>query len=81
VGTYEIHRLSGPGVIALTVTLEDGGLKLSIAGGPGQPMTPLSETSFTGFGGRVEFGKDENGEVTHLMVRLAEGDFRANRKK
>jgi len=59
VGTYEVLR-PGRELVPLTVTLEDGGLKLSIAGGPGQPMTPLSETSFTGFGGRVEFGKNDN---------------------
>ena len=79
VGTYEV--LGPRGLVSLTVTLEDGGLKLSIGGGPGQPMTPLSETSFTGFGGRVEFAKDDSGEVTHMMIRIAEGDIRADKKK
>jgi hypothetical protein len=64
----------------VTIRLEDGGLKIGIAGAPGQPMTPLSETSFTGVGGRVEFVKNDSGEVTHMMVRVAEGDIRANRK-
>jgi hypothetical protein len=79
VGTYEV-LLPGRDLVSLNVTLEDGGLKLGIAGTPGQPMTPLSETSFSGLGGRVEFVKNDSGEVTHMMVRVAEGDIRANRK-
>jgi hypothetical protein len=43
-------------------------------------MTPISQTTFTGFGGRIEFGKDDKGEVTHFTVKIAEGDFRASRK-
>ena len=43
-------------------------------------MTPISETTFAGFGGRLEFAKNDKGEVTHFIVKAAEGDFRANRK-
>jgi hypothetical protein len=84
VGTYELPNtfgFPGPEVLTLNVVLEDGGLKVSFNGGPNLPLTPLSETSFTGFGGRVEFAKDDTGKVTHMVVRIAEGDFRANRKK
>ncbi|MBZ5677731.1 MAG: hypothetical protein LAP61_26090 [Acidobacteriia bacterium] len=84
VGGYEVNAkdFGIPGVekLLLQVALEDGVLKFGMGDGPKQPMTPISETIFTGFGGRVEFGKDDKGEVTHLTIRAAEGDFRANRK-
>jgi hypothetical protein len=44
-----------------------------VGDGPKQPMTPLLETSFTGVGGRVEFGKNDKGEVTHIVFRIAGG--------
>jgi hypothetical protein len=85
VGTYELRSkdagIPGPELVPLNVVRRDGGLKLSFAGGPELPITPLSETSFAGAGARFEFGKNESGEVTHLIFRVAEGDFRANRKK
>jgi hypothetical protein len=85
VGTYELNAkelgIPGPDVLPIKVVLEDGVLKLGMGDGPKQPITPLSETTFTGFGGRIEFGGNEKGGVTHFMVRIAEGDFRANRKK
>ena len=43
-------------------------------------MIALSEVTFTGFGGYIDLGKNDQGEVDHLVVRLAEGDYRANRK-
>jgi hypothetical protein len=36
---------------------------------------------FTAFGTHFEFGKNDKGEVTHLIIRAAEGDLRADRKK
>ena len=85
VGIYEFPAkdagLSGAELVPLNVVLEDGGLKTSFAGGPKLPLTPLSETSFAGAGLRFEFGKNETGAVTHMMVRVAEGEFRANRKR
>ena len=83
-GSYEFNAkelgIPGPEKLLLKVALEDGVLKLGMADGPKQPMTPISETTFTGFGGRLEFGKDDSGKVTHLTIKIAEGDFRANRK-
>ena len=84
VGNYEVNGkdFGIPGVekLLLKVALEDGVLKLGMGNGPGQPMTPLSETTFTGFGGRIEFGKDGNGQATHFIIQIAEGDIRADRK-
>jgi hypothetical protein len=83
-GSYEFNAkelgIPGPEKLLLKVALEDGVLKLGMGDGPKQPITPISETTFTGFGGRLEFGKDDKGEVTHLTIKIAEGDFRANRK-
>jgi hypothetical protein len=85
VGVYELPSkdagIPGPELVPLNVVLKDGALKLSLAGGTERPLTPLSETSFVGGGLRIEFGKNDSGEVTHLVVRAAEGDIRANRKK
>ena len=84
-GSYEFRAkelgIPGPDVMEFRVALEDGVLKVGLGGGPKQPMTPLSETSFTGVGGRIEFGRDDRGEVTHMVFRIADGDFRADRKK
>ena len=43
-------------------------------------MIALSEVTFTGFGGYIDLGKNDQGEVDHLVVRLAEVDYRAKRK-
>ena len=84
VGSYELNAkelgIPGPEKLLLKVTLEEGVLKLGMGDSPGQAMTPISQTTFTGFGGRIEFGKDDKGEVTHFTVKIAEGDFRASRK-
>jgi hypothetical protein len=80
VGNYEFiaKELGFSNPIPLKVALEDGVLKLGIADGPKQPMAAISETTFTGFGGHIEFGKDDKGE--YFIVKIAEGDFRANKK-
>jgi hypothetical protein len=85
VGAYEFNAkeigVPGPEILLFQISLEDGKLGFSVGDGPKQPMTALSETTFTGVGGIVEFGKNERGEVTYLVMKIAEGDFRANRKK
>ena len=40
-------------------------------------MIALSEVTFIGCGGYMDF---DQGEVDHLVVRLAEVDYRAKRK-
>jgi hypothetical protein len=44
-------------------------------------MVALSDTHFTKSGTHFEFGKNDKGEVTHLIIRLAERDVLADRKK
>lgn len=84
VGNYEVNAkdFGIPGVekLLLKVSLEEGVLKLGMGNAPGQPMTPVSETEFTGFGGRVEFAKNDQGNVTHFIIKIAEGDIQASRK-
>ena len=84
VGSYEVNAkdFGIPGVekLLMKITLEEGALKLGMGDAPGQPMTPVSETEFTGFGGRIEFVKNDTGKVTHFIIKIAEGDIRAERK-
>jgi hypothetical protein len=63
------------------IALVDGGLTLTRLGIANAPMTALSETTFTAGGGYAEFGKNDKGEATYLIIRVAEGDLRADRKK
>jgi hypothetical protein len=63
--------------LSLKVDLEDGVLKLGIADGPNEPRVPLSEITFSGFGGYIDFA--ENGG--YPTIRIAEGDFRSNCSK
>ena len=79
VGTYERQIPRGPQEIK--VALEDGGLTLSFAGGPTWRATAHSETIFTAFGTRYEFGKNDKGEVTHFLMIDGSGEWRAQRKK
>jgi len=82
-GHYDLRakELTGVDLVPLTVAFEDGVLKLGIVDAPGETMVSLSEKTFTGFGGYIDFGKNEKGEVTNLVIRIAEGDFRADRRK
>jgi hypothetical protein len=84
VGSYELNAkalgIPGPEIMVIKVIVEDGVLKLGMGDGPKERMTPLSETLFTGFGGRLEFGKNDRGDVTHFTIKIAEGDFQAKRK-
>jgi len=83
VGTYELRakELTSVDLLELKIALEGGELRLGVADGPKQAMVPLSEVTFTGFGGYVDFGKNEKGETTYVVIRMAEGDFRANRRQ
>jgi hypothetical protein len=78
VGTYEWQSPRGPQEIK--VALEDGELALSALGQTSR-MTALSETTFTAIGTYFEFGENDKGEITYLIIRAAEGELRADRKK
>ena len=58
-----------------------GALTLGVGTAPPRPLTALSETIFTSFGTHFEFGKNEKGEVTHLILIAAEGNLRGDRKR
>jgi hypothetical protein len=81
VGTYMFNAkdFGVPGLefVPILVALEEGGLQLGFGNGPKQPMIALSETTFTGVGGQVEFSKDDKGQF--MIIHIAEGDFRGNR--
>lgn len=80
-GIYDLRakELTSVDAVDVQVAFKDGQLTFGIAGGGGQAMIPLSEKTFSGVGGYVDFGQDDKGR--YLVIRLAEGDFRANRKK
>jgi hypothetical protein len=83
VGSYEFNAkalgIPGPETMIFKVELKDGVLQFGQGDTPKDPITPLSETTFAGGGAGLEFGKNDKGEITHLMIRVAEGEFRANR--
>jgi hypothetical protein len=79
VGSYERQTPRAPQEIK--VALEGDGLTMGFGTAPPRPLTALSETVFTAFGTHFEFGKNDKGEVTHLIIRAAEGDLRADREK
>ena len=80
-GVYELRakELTSIDVIDVHVVLKDAKLSVGITPTGGQDMIPLSEKTFTGLGGYVDFGEDEKGG--YLVIRIAEGDFRCNRKR
>jgi hypothetical protein len=83
VGGYEFKPPERPGmVLSLNATLDGENLMLDIDGGVRRALTPVSETKFfmADGGVRVEFLKNDKGEVTTMMVTAVEGDFKALRK-
>jgi hypothetical protein len=80
-GAYEFRPPDDPTfVMILNVTLAGDKLFLDLAGKDKFPMTPLSATTFSSLGGRVEFFKDHRGKVTHFITQAAEGEMKAVRK-
>lgn len=79
VGTYEF-RPDQRFVMMLNVTLAGGTLFVDVGGKDKQEMTPLSESTFSTIGGRVEFVKNAQHAVTHLIVHAVEGEMKAVRK-
>ena len=45
-------------------------MKLGFADSEKEPMIALSEVTFTVFDGYIDFGKNDQGVVDHLVVRL-----------
>jgi hypothetical protein len=81
VGSYEFRPPDDPSVVILAnVTLQGNELFVDVGGKDPQPLIPLSNTLFSGVGGRIEFVADAKGVVTHLVFRAVEGDIKAPRK-
>ena len=75
VGTYDLRLPENPTTPMLfSITLDGDHLLLG-----GGPLVPFSETIFGGMGGRIEVVKDATGSVTHLLIRMSEGDLKAKR--
>jgi hypothetical protein len=80
VGTYLRPLSGGRPPQEYMIALEDGGLTLTRLGVT-KAMTALSETTFSELGAQYEFGKNDKGDATDLIIHLAEGDVHCRRKK
>lgn len=81
VGSYEFRSTEDPNAVTLAnITLKDATLFVDVGGKDPQEMIPLSNTTFSAVGGRVEFVADDKGTVTHIVFRAVEGDIKAPRK-
>jgi hypothetical protein len=82
-GTYELRakELFGVDLVPIKVALEEGELRLGIGDGPKDSMAAISQSTFTGFGGYIDFVANEKGETTQLVIHIAEGDFPAKRRQ
>jgi len=80
VGAYEFRVPEDPNqLIVVNITMTGDEILLDIGGKDPQPMIPLSETLFASSGGRIEF-VSENGQITHAIFRIVEGDLKGIRK-
>lgn len=81
VGVYELRLPPHPEDPALVdISLDAGRLMAAISGGAKIALTALSETKFFIEGAHLEFVKNEQGLVTHILIQTVEGDFKAPRK-
>ena len=81
VGAYEFRRQRFQPDYSRNITLSGDELLLDIGGKDPQPMIPLSETTFSTSGARLEFVRDEKGVVDHAIFRIVEGDLKGTRKR
>jgi hypothetical protein len=73
-GSYESRDT--PGKMKATITVAGGQLMFSIGGKGAVPLTTLSETSFYFPGGfPVDFVKDDEGQVTQLVLQAPGSDL------
>ncbi|HEU4688901.1 MAG TPA: hypothetical protein VFS23_11095, partial [Vicinamibacterales bacterium] len=73
VGAYEFRSSEDPNfVTTVNVTLPGDELLLDVGGKDPQPMIPLSNTTFSTFGARMEFVLDQKGQVDHAIFRIVE---------
>jgi hypothetical protein len=81
VGAYEFRSSEDPNfVTTVNVTLSGDELLIDVGGKDPQPMIPLSNTTFSAVGARMEFVLDAAGQVDHAIFRIVEGDLKGIRK-
>jgi hypothetical protein len=82
VGLYEYTPPDRPDLRVPVEIVLDGDRLVMTGGGPRVELIALSTAEFaTADGAGVEFFKDANGVVTHLIARIVEGDIKAVKKK
>lgn len=82
VGAYEFRSTEDPQIVTVVnVTLMGDDLFLDIGGKDPQAMIPLSETTFSTFGSRLEFVMNQKGLVDHAIFRIVEGDLKGVPKR
>ncbi len=82
-GVYELRPPDRPeATMLLRVILTNGELTFDVNDGTRMSMIPVAESKFfvEMEGGNVEFFRDDKGNVTHLVLSIVEGDFKAPRK-
>ena len=81
VGSYEFRSTEDPNVlVTVNVTFSGDELQIDVGGKDPQPMIPLSNTTFSTAGARMEFVLDPMGQVDHAAFRIVEGDLKGVRK-
>lgn len=82
VGAYEFRAPEDPAIATVVnVTLTGDELSLDIGGKDPQAMIPLSETTFSTFGARLEFVMDKKGLVDHALFHIVEGAMKGVPKR
>jgi hypothetical protein len=80
VGSYEFRSPVDPGFVTLVnVTVSGDELFLDIGGKDKQATIPLSPTTFSALGSRIEFVANDQGVVTHATFQTVEGDLKGPR--
>ena len=64
----------------LNVTLSDEKLFIDVAGKDKQELIPLSEATFSTIGGRLDFVKNDQNAISHMIFHAVEGDMKAVRQ-
>ena len=78
-GTYKGIYLRGQRTVE--VSLSGGELFVAIEGGPKRPLTPQSQTIFSGTGLSYRFIQDDHGMATHVVEVHVSGDYKYERQK
>jgi hypothetical protein len=78
-GNYQMKAPGAGQLVDFTFTVSGDHLVMSGAG-PTVPVTSLSESEFSAAGATIKFVRNDAGAVTHAMISIVEGDFKAVRK-